>query len=158
MFVALVGLATACEDDDVVAQYSATLSDDNERNPPVTNAPNASGTFTAELNKDNVLSYNVTFTGMTSNVASGHIHGPATVDQAVGVLVDFNAPSLGRTLTTGVTTGTAVGTLDLNNLTTNNPNIDGDSLLVLLNVGRAYVNIHTSNNPQGEIRGQITRQ
>jgi len=33
-----------------------------------------------------------------------------------------------------------------------------DSLLVLLRNGQAYVNVHTTANPGGEIRGQLVRQ
>jgi hypothetical protein len=48
--------------------------------------------------------------------------------------------------------------VDLNLVTTGNANVSGDSLLVLLNNGNAYVNIHTQNRTGGEIRGQIIRQ
>jgi hypothetical protein len=155
MFVALVGIATACEDDDVVAEYAATLSGTNEV--PSNNSP-ATGSFRAELNEDNILSYTIEYSGLQSNVILGHIHGPAAAGTNAGVLIDFNAPTLGRTLQTGVTTGTAVGTVDLNLVTTGNANVSGDSLLVLLNNGNAYVNIHTQNRTGGEIRGQIIRQ
>lgn len=155
MFAGCVGLITACESDgDVRARYSATLSGSAERPNPVTT--NGTGTFTATLNSSNILSYNVQFSGLGSNVTLGHIHGPATVDQAVGFLVDFSVPTLGRTLTTGVTTGSAVGTVDLNTQITTT--VSGDSLLTLLNNGRTYVNIHTAQNGGGEIRGQIMRQ
>ncbi len=37
----------------------------------------------------------------------------------------------------------------------NNANISLDSLRVLFNNGNAYVNVHTSANPGGEIRDQV---
>jgi hypothetical protein len=151
---ALAGFATACEDDDVQARYSATLSGSNE---VPTNTSPATGTFTAELSDDNILTYRVEFTGMQSNLTLGHIHGPAAAGVNAGILVDFNQPSLGRVLDVGATAGDGAGTFDLS-LVTNNPNVDGDSLLVLLNNGNAYVNLHTVNRGGGEIRGQIIRQ
>jgi len=35
--------------------------------------------------------------------------------------------------------------------------VSGDSLIVLLNNGGAYINVHTAAHPGGEIRGQIVR-
>jgi hypothetical protein len=32
-----------------------------------------------------------------------------------------------------------------------------DSLLVLMRTGNAYVNVHTSAYPSGELRGQISK-
>jgi hypothetical protein len=39
----------------------------------------------------------------------------------------------------------------------NNANVSLDSLRTLFNNGKSYVNIHTSANPGGEIRGNVTR-
>jgi Cu/Zn superoxide dismutase len=36
--------------------------------------------------------------------------------------------------------------------------ISGDSLMVLLNNGSAYINVHTAAHPGGEIRGQIVKE
>ena len=156
MFVALVGVATACEDDDDVrARYTASLNGANERPTAVTTA--GTGQFEATLDENNILTYTITFSGLGSNTTLGHIHGPATTAQFAGILIDFNAPSLGRIITIGATSGTATGTVDLN-LVTANAAVSGDSLLTLLNNGNAYVNIHTATNGAGEIRGQIIRQ
>jgi hypothetical protein len=45
-----------------------------------------------------------------------------------------------------ISNGTFIGT--------ENSQVSGDSLVVLLTNGRAYVDIHTAANPGGEIRGQ----
>ena len=153
LLAGLAGLATACEDDDVRARYSATLSGGAEV-PPVQS--NGTGTFTATLNSSNILSYTVTWSGLNSATTLGHIHGPASASQSVGVLVDFNQPSLGRTIVTGATSGQAAGTVDLNLPISGT--ISGAQFIDLLNNGQTYVNIHSATSGAGEIRGQIIRQ
>jgi hypothetical protein len=39
-----------------------------------------------------------------------------------------------------------------------NATVKGDSLRKLLFAGKTYVNIHTTSNTGGEIRGQVTKQ
>jgi hypothetical protein len=156
MFVALVGVTAACEDDDDVrARFTAELNGANERPTPVTTS--GTGTFQATLDENNILTYTLTFSGLGTNTTLAHIHGPATTAQAAGILINLDAPSLGRTITIGATSGTGAGTIDLN-LVTLNAAVSGDSLLTLLNNGNAYVNIHTVTNGSGEIRGQVIRQ
>ena len=53
-------------------------------------------------------------------------------------------------------TGTLVS--DSNAVTTGTPAITFDSLVSAIRAGNAYVNVHTTANPGGEIRGQITPQ
>jgi len=155
MFVALVGFTSACEsdDDDIIARYSATLTGGAEF-PPVTTS--ATGSFEATLDEDNILRYTVTFSGLSSNSLFAHIHGPAAAGVNAGILVNFDQPSIGRVFTVGATSGTASGTVNLN--TAINATVTGDSLLVLLNNGNAYVNVHSQTRQAGEIRGQIARQ
>jgi hypothetical protein len=156
---AAVGALAACDDDDSTGPggivYNAPLRGVNERPNPVTT--NALGSFTATLDPaTNVLSYTLTWEGLSSISNNAHIHGPtpATGNGTAGVLIDFNAG--GRTLTHG-TSGTATGTIDLN-LVTANAAVSGDSLKKLLEAGRAYVNVHSTTNPGGEILGLITRR
>jgi hypothetical protein len=52
--------------------------------------------------------------------------------------------------------GTATGTINFNENAT--ATVSGDSLLKLIDAGRAYVNVHTNTNGGGEILGIITRQ
>jgi len=115
------------------ATFRVTLSGAAERPNPVNTTATGSGTFTLVGNQ---LSYNITYSGLSSAANAGHIHGPGTAEQAVGVLVPF--PNVSGT------SGTLTGTLTL----------DAAQLSALLG-GLTYVNIHTGNNPGGEIRGQI---
>ena len=79
------------------------------------------------------------YSGLTSAAGASHIHGPADTTHAAGVLVPLNTP----TGTSGTISGTAT--------------LTADQLADLL-TGQTYINIHTANNPGGEIRGQILLQ
>jgi CHRD domain-containing protein len=127
----------------------------NERPNPVTTT--GSGSFSATLGANDILTYSVTFTGLTSNSNNAHIHGPipAQGNAAAGVLINFNEPSNGRTITFGSTSGSGTGTIDLK--VGPNANISADSFKVLLNNGKLYVNVHTVTNGGGEILGIITK-
>src|SRR6185437_16276517 len=80
--------------------------------------------------------YEITFSGLSAPATGAHIHAPATATNSAGVVVPFSAPP--------ATHGTISGTASLT------PDLVAD----IIN-GNAYVNIHTTNNPAGEIRGQI---
>jgi hypothetical protein len=159
MFAAAAGLITACEysTDPAPVTYSATLSGANERPNPVTTT--ATGTFNATLGTNDILSYTVSFSGLTGNSNNAHIHGPipANGNAAAPVLVDFNEPTLGRTITLGATSGTGSGTIDLKLAAPGNANVSGDSLKKLFNTGKLYVNVHSATNTDGEILGIINR-
>jgi len=73
---------------------------------------------------------------VTTAATAAHIHGPATTEQAAGVLKGLATPSG----TSGRLTGSI--TLDLAQLS------------ALLD-GKTYVNIHTTGQGGGELRGQI---
>ncbi|MFO1499610.1 MAG: CHRD domain-containing protein [Verrucomicrobiota bacterium] len=113
--------------------FQVTLSGASERPNPVTTPATGSGTLTLAGDQ---LAYAIKYSGLSAAATAGHIHGPATTEQAVGVLIAF--PNV-----TG-TEGTLSGTLTLNAAT-----------IQALQGGLAYVNIHTGNNPGGEIRGQV---
>jgi hypothetical protein len=159
-----VFIAGACGDDDDVTQpppvskivtFRATMNGASE-NPA--NSSTGSGSFTATLDTStNVFTYNFTFTGLTSNVNNGHIHGPAVSTANAGTTINFNTLA-GAQFSFGQTAGTGQGTVVLSPTTQITATINGDSLKKLLFAGLTYVNIHTLNNPGGEIRGQITKQ
>jgi len=103
--------------------------------PPVTN-PAASGIGTLSLEGSN-LTYHITFSGLSAPASAAHIHGPGSPTNTAGVLVGLSVPS--------ATEGTMSGTVTLT----------AAQIANIVN-GQTYVNIHTANNPGGEIRGQIT--
>ncbi len=111
---------------------SATLSAASEV-PPTQSG--ATGTLQAHVNKDtNLLSWTVSYSGLTGPATGGHFHGPAMAGSNAGVVVPFSG-SLASPIN-GTATLTAAQMADLM-------------------AGKWYVNLHTAANPGGEIRGQV---
>jgi len=111
--------------------FSATLSSAAEVPP---NASPATGAMTASLNKDtSVLTWRVTYSGLTGPATMAHFHGPAMPGANAGVVVPM--PSAASPAE-GSATLTAAQIADLT-------------------AGKWYVNVHTAANPGGEIRGQV---
>lgn len=156
-------VAAACDDStdpDNTITYTATLTGAAEKPNAVTTS--GTGTWTGTYNPTTgILSYNLSFSGLGTNATLAHIHGPATVDQFAGVIVNLDQAAQARTITLGATSGTGTGTVNLNAGATwpsAGATITGVQLKDLMDQGMTYVNIHTTANGGGEIRGQITRQ
>ena len=133
----------------VVETFRATLSAANEvATPPVVSTGAATAIITYIGGQ---LLFRVDVNG-TSSVTRAHIHGPAAVGVNAGIRMNFYEPPSGTTplnFTTSATLANGVGGLPIG--------ITMDSLLVLMRNGNAYVNIHTSTYPSGELRGQISK-
>lgn len=122
--------------------FTATLSGANEVPNPVTT--NATGTATLILDTvTGKATLSVSFTGLSSGLTGSHIHCCAPAGANAGVLVNF-----GSQLTTGSTSGSFSNWAIPMTFT-------AQQISDLIN-GRMYVNIHSSNNTGGEIRGQLT--
>ncbi len=143
--VGVAAVATSCGSSTAPTnkQYVANLSPANEV-PPKTTTGAGVVTF-VDLGSE--IDWTMTLTNMTGVIAS-HIHGPAAAGVNSGVIFNLFLP----TGATGTLNG-VVGHGSLSNA--NNPNVTLDSLRVLINNGLAYVNVHTTPNPGGEIRDQI---
>lgn len=139
--------------------YKATLAGSNE------NPPNATaGTGVAFVTIDEALGtmkLDVTFQDMTNPVTISHIHccvaAPGTAGVATTVPTFAGFP-------TGVTSGSYLQTFDMNSAGSYNPafvTAHGDVagafafLVAGLNSGSAYLNLHTTQFPAGEIRGNF---
>jgi hypothetical protein len=106
--------------------------------PAVASGGTGSGTLTVN---GPTLSIHIKYSGLGSNFAAAHIHGPAARGVNAGVLVPLSTPELHTA--DGNTAGTFSGTVE----------ISAETAAAILE-GRAYLNIHTSGNGTGEIRGQ----
>ena len=95
------------------------------------------GDVLATLNTSTkMLSYTVTYSGLTGPAKAGHFHGPAAVGANAGVAVPFKGPIMSPL------TGSAKLTA---------------KQMAELEAGKMYANIHTAANPGGEIRGQVMK-
>jgi hypothetical protein len=105
------------------------------------NNSTATGFGRVALNEaQNQITVSVYYSRLSSGTTMGHIHGPAAAGANAGILFDLMPQ-------TGQTTGSVT------NMTFNvTPAQVAD-----LRAGLWYFNIHTTNFPDGEIRGQILR-
>ncbi len=120
---------------------------------------NGTGTFTAELNPDGAsINYTLSYSDLSSIVHFAHIHvGQAGVNGAVIVFLcggggKPECPASGSV--SGKLTSADVMAIAGQGVAAGNFH----ELLIALRSGVAYVNVHTTNFPSGEIRGQIQSQ
>ena len=114
--------------------YTVTVNATQEV-PVNASAAIGSGTLIVNLAQTQVT-YNITYSGLSSNRTAQHIHGPAGASANAGVLVPLSA--------TGNRSGTISGIAPITSL-----------IAGYMATGQTYVNIHTSGLPGGEIRGQV---
>ncbi len=123
---------------------------------------NGKATLDLDLNRQaRTLTFKLTFSGLSSPVTQSHIHfGKRHVPG--GVIVFFctnlnNGPAGTQACPAGG--GTVTGTITAGNVIAdpgqNVPAGDFDALVAALDSDTAYGNVHTTNFPAGEIRGQI---
>lgn len=119
--------------------FQATL-DTAQEVPPPDAPPQAGGTAYFVLDEEGaVLDYSLTVRNLTGQPIAGHIHVGAP-GIAGAPVVTFDALPLAAT-------GVAKGVVNLQP--------DVVALLEDLAASPLYVNVHTSENPEGEIRGQL---
>jgi len=96
----------------------------------------ATGTVEAALTpSSNVLTWKVTYAGLSGAATAAHFHGPAMAGQNAGVVVPI----------TGNLASPIVGSAVLT-----------PSQAAELSAGKWYVNVHTAAYPGGEVRGQVS--
>lgn len=113
--------------------FVAALSGDQE-NPPVTTNGRGISAFHYTIGQL-TLDVNVQFTELSSNVTGAHLHQGAPGENG-SVIVDLSQLIDGNTIR---------GSVDLTAFD-----------LFSLFTGNVYVNVHTTDHPGGEIRGQLT--
>lgn len=143
-----------------ITVYNANLSGPNESPPNV-----SPGTGNAVVTIDDVLNtmrVQVNFSGLTTGTTASHIHAATAAPFTGTAIVATTTPTFpGFPL--GVTSGTYDNLFDLLTASTYNSAFvtahggttasARDALLGAMASGEAYLNIHTSQFPGGEIRG-----
>lgn len=153
--------------DDGGNSFTAKLRGLNEV-PPV--ATDATGSFSATLSSDgSTLTYTVTYNNLSTPILFSHIHF-GFPKEATGIMVFLCGPAAGAPggPPTGTpnppacsgTSGTVTGSLTAANVIGPNtqgitPGVDFAKVVQALREGAAYVNVHSTRSPSGEVRGQV---
>jgi hypothetical protein len=81
------------------------------------------------------LQWTITYEGLSGPATAAHFHGPAPVGQNAGIVIPIDRKALANPIK-----GSATLT---------------EQQVTDLMAGQWYFNIHTSQNPMGEVRGQV---
>jgi hypothetical protein len=132
-----LGSLQACKKDKDEQEYNLSGNASGAQEVPAVTT-SATGTITGEYDgDDNKLEYKIEWQGLSGPVIGAHIHGPALTGVNAGVLIPL-------TVNVNGVTGRIEASVSL-----------PDSTEQFLLQGRLYYNLHTTLNPNGEIRGQI---
>lgn len=153
-FIPAIAVALAAISPAHAVQYVTSLAGANEVPPVATSATGSAKVTTLS----NILRVRVSFSGLTDSAVFGHIHCCANVGNNAGVAIEF--PSLPQAVTGSYfrdfnllsSTVYSAGFLAANG---GSAFAARNALIVGLNAGRAYVNIHNAVYRGGEIRGQL---
>jgi hypothetical protein len=136
-------------------RFSASLIGTNEV-PPINTAGTADFNMTIQPSG---ITFSINFSGLSSPLAVAHTH--FGVPNVNGGVMIFLCGGGGQPACPATTSGTITGTITAANVvgpTTQGVAVgDLDTALELLRDGFSYANMHTTNFPSGEIRGQVRR-
>lgn len=133
--LALSGVLTLAQAEPV--QFDVPLAG-NEEVPPVQTA----GSGKAHLTYDpdtRVVTWDITFSNLSSPATMSHFHGPAPAGKNASVLIWLSQKGQ-MSATSPITGQTTLSPEDAK----------------MFEAGDLYVNVHTKDHPAGEIRGQVT--
>jgi hypothetical protein len=142
---ALALLATGCGGDDDQTTFNAAPLAGNNELPAHTTAASGTASFTAE---DATVTYSLDLRSI-SGVTMAHIHSGAPGSNGPVRVKLYAGPETGAVsgrLAEGTFTASDVSGITLN------------QLLHEMSNGTAYVNVHTTAFPDGEVRAQVRRE
>jgi len=123
---------------DTTRSFDATLTGDQEV-PAVDTEGTGTGDFMLD-EQSGVMSYSVMFAGLSGPVTAAHFH-EAPPGENGGIIIDLTGDFTGDD--DGFVQGTATFT---------------EAQIAALGDGNVYINLHTEENPGGEIRGQLVEE
>jgi len=138
---------------------SATLVGTGEI--PAVSTP-GTGTFNATINPGGWVDWTLTYSDLQADIAQSHIHFAQPFTNG-GIVVwlckTTQTPPVDVQTCPAPRSGTVSGTFDASDVVavTTQGIADGDfnEVIAAMKSGFAYANVHTSQSPGGEIRGQI---
>ena len=132
-------------------QFTAELSGKNKV-PPVTTTATGIAMFTVSPDGTS-LHYVLNVADMTG-LMGAHIHAGTSTQNGPVVTALFNPSMAGHP---GKVHGSlSKGNIRASNLTGPLAGKELSDLILLIKTGNTYVNVHTTQNPKGEIRGQLS--
>ena len=150
MFLVLLSTASCKREDSFITASNDNIQLTTAQVVPAVAPSTASGTMKASYDAEtHLLSYSFTWTGLSGNPTSMHIHGladPGFVATPAPLGLYSNGIVQNITGYSAATSGSRDGSLF----------IDGKVLREAdLLAGKYYIDIHTAARPAGELRGQI---
>jgi hypothetical protein len=158
-FVVLGLTVSVASADESITKVAAKLTG-FEQVPPV--LTNGTGSFTATVRGESI-EYKLTYSGLTTATTQAHIHfGQRAVNGGIFLWLcgSAAAPGPAGTPTCPATGGTVTRTVSGADIIAPKPDQGLDAgnfagALHIIRSGVAYVNVHTTRFPAGEIRGQV---
>ena len=133
-------------------QFTAKLSGKNEVPPVITPA---TGIATFTVSPDGTSLHYVLSVSDITGVMGAHLHAGPSTQNGPAIAGLFN-PSMAGHPTGKVHGSLSVGTIRASNLTGPLAGKELSDLILLIKTGNTYVNVHTTQNRGGEIRGQLS--
>jgi hypothetical protein len=132
--LALAGTMTLAQAAPVA--FTVPLTGDQQV-PPVQTSGSGSANLTYDAGT-RVVTWNITFSGLSSQATMAHFHGPAAAGKNAGVKVWLSQK----------------GNMEVSSPLSGQATLSPDDAK-MFEAGEMYINVHTKNNPDGEIRGQV---
>lgn len=141
-----------------IVRYHAELSGEAQIPPVETDA-----TGLADITVDTeelTVTWRITHTALSGAAVAAHFHGPAAPEESAPPVIDLGSGAHGATADTEPAEGTDPPAAEGTGEAVAEEIMEGSALLTEeqiadLQAGRYYLNIHTAQNPDGEIRGQV---
>ena len=132
--LALAGALSLAQAAPVAFEVSLTGA---QQVPPAQTAGSGSANLTYDAGT-RVVTWDISFSGLSSPATMAHFHGPAAAGKNAGVKVGISQK----------------GAMDVTSPLMGQATLSPDDAKIL-EAGDMYINVHSKDHPSGEIRGQV---